>query len=91
MHVAEVPPCELLVSPKPQGQHTYVVKDDTQASDAFKAFAMAKAVCSAGMWAIHQTRNEAYLVITFPKGGCERSKIRKGQRGPLPAARGWQR
>ena len=87
VHVAEVPPYELLVNPKPQWQHTYVVKGDTEASDAFNTFAMAKAVCGAGMWAIHQTRNEAYLVITFPKGGCEK----RDQRGPLPAARGWQR
>ena len=77
-----------LVNPKPQWQHTCVVKGDTEASDAFKTFAMAKAVCGAGMCAIHQTRSEAYLVITFRKGGREKSKIRKikGDLFQLPGA-----
>ena len=54
-----------------------MVKGDTEASDAFKIFAMAKAVCGAGMWAIHQTDDGAYLVITLRKGGCEKSKLER--------------
>mgnify|MGYP003332173673 CR=1 FL=1 len=69
------PPCELLVDPKPHWQQTYVVLGGTEAGAAFKTYAMAKAVDGAGMWAIHQTRDETYLVITLGKGGCEKSKI----------------
>ena len=76
-HVAEVPPCELLVNPKPQWTQTHVVLGDTEAGAAFTTFAMAQGVNGAGMWAIHQTRDEAYLVITLGKGGCEKSKIRE--------------
>ena len=33
------------------------------------------------MWAIHQTRNETYLVITLGKAGCVNSKIREIKEG----------
>ena len=82
------PPCELLKDPKPQWQQTYVVLGDTKAGAAFEAFAFAQAVNGAGVWAIHQTRNETYLVITFGKAGCEKSKTRE-IKGPLQAA--WDR
>ena len=75
VHVAEVPSCETLVNPKPQWQQTYVALGGTEASAAFKTFAMAKAVSGAGMWAIHQTRDETYLVITLRKGGCEKTLL----------------
>ena len=71
------PPCELLVKPKPHWQQTYVVLGDHEAEAAFKAFAFAQAVNGAGMWAIHQTRNDTYLVITLGKAGCEQSELRK--------------
>ena len=85
------PPCELLVDPKPHWQQTYVVLGGTEAGAAFEAFAFAQAVNGAGMWAIHQTRNETYLVITLGKAGCEKSKKSRNQRGPLQAAWDWQR
>ena len=75
------PPCEPLVDPKPQWQQTYVVLGDHKAEAAFKAFAHAQAVNGAGMWAIHQTRNETYLVITLGKAGCEKGKIREIKEG----------
>ena len=77
------PPCELLVDPKPQWQQTYVVLGDHKAEDAFKKFAFAQIVIGAGMWATHQTRNEAYLVITLGKAGCEKKQHPTYQRGPL--------
>ena len=80
----------LLVDPKPHWQQTYVVLGDHEAKAAFKAFASAQAVIGAGMWAIHQTRNETYLVITLGKAGCEKSKVRETKRGPLHAARDWR-
>ena len=82
------PPCELLVDLKPHWLQTYVVLGDHEAKAAFKAFASAQAVIGAGMWAIHQTRNETYLVITLGKAGCKKSEIRKIT-GPRQAA--WDR
>ena len=78
MSYVEVPPCEVLVDPKPQWQQTYAVKGGKEAVAAFKAHAQGRAVDGAGMWAIHQTRDETYLIITLGKGD---------QRGPLEAAR----
>ena len=75
------PPCELLVDPKPHWQQTYVVLGDHEAENAFEKFAFAQTVSGAGMWAIHQTRNETYLVITLGKAGCEKSKIRENREG----------
>ena len=75
------PPCELLVNPKPHWQQTYVVLGDHEAEAAFKAFAFAQAVNGAGMWAIHQTRNDTYLVITLGKAGWANSEIRKIKEG----------
>ena len=69
------PPCKLLEDPKPQWQQTYVALGDTEAWAAFRTFAMAQGVIGAGMWAIHQTRNETYLVIAFGKAGCVNSNI----------------
>ena len=74
------PPCKLLEDPKPHWQQTYVVLGDTEAEAAFKEFAFAQAVNGAGMWAIHQTRNETYLVITLGKAGCEKSNIQSRTR-----------
>ena len=70
-----MPPRELLVSPKPQWQQTYVMLGGHKAEAAFEAFAFAQVVSGAGMWAIHQTRNRTYLVIMLGKAGCEKSKI----------------
>ena len=75
------PPCELLVDPKPHWQQTYVVLGDHEAKAAFMAFGNAQEVIGAGMWAIHQTRNETYLVITLGKAGCEKSTIRQIKEG----------
>ena len=86
------PPCELLVNPKPHWQQTYVVQGDHEAEAAFKTFAMAQGVNNAGMWAIHQTRNDTYLVITLGKAGCANSEIRKIKEGlcQLPGTSGIQ-
>ena len=65
------PPCELLADPKPQWQQAYLVLGDHEAKAALEAFAIAQVVNGAGVWAIHRTRNETFLVITFGKGGCE--------------------
>ncbi len=67
-----VPPCEVLVSPKRQWQQTYVAKGGVGAEAAFKVYAEAKTVDGAGARAIHKRPNEAYPVITFGKGGCDR-------------------
>ena len=70
---ADLPPCELVATP-PQWQQTYVVLGGLETSAACKTIAMAKAVSGAGVWAIHQRYDEAYLVITLGKGGCEQNK-----------------
>ena len=75
------PQCELLEDPKPQWQQTYVVLGDHKAEASFKAFAFAQVVKGAGMWAIHQTRKDTYLVIRLVKAGCEKSKIREIKQG----------
>ena len=84
------PPCELLVDPKPHWQQTYMVLGDSKAGAAFEACAFAQVVNGAGMWAIHQTRNDTYLVITLRKAGCEKSKIREIKEGlyKLPGSGG---
>ena len=76
-----------LDDPKRQQQQTYVVLGDHKAGAAFEAFAFAQALNGAGMWAMHQTRNKTYLVITLGKAGCEKSKNSQDQRGPLHAPR----
>ena len=75
------PPCELLMNPKPRWQQTYVVLGDHEAEAASQTFAMAQGVNNAGMWAIHQTRNDTYLVITLGKAGCANSETRKIKEG----------
>ena len=75
------PPCKLLEDPKPQWQQTYVVLGNHKATATFMAFGSAQEVNGAGMWAIHQTRNETYLVIMLGKAGCEKSNIREIKEG----------
>ena len=49
----------------------------TEAKPAFITDAQAKVVEGAGMRAVRETPNEAYLVITFGKAADERSKIKE--------------